>query len=214
MTDQELRKLNRRDLLELLVSQSRERDYMQAELARMKKDLQDRRIQVEQAGSIAQAALQLNGVFEAAQAAAEQYLQNIEQRSREIEDICARREAVCIQREKATQKKIEHQLRAAAEHIEVMEEESRRKCEKMEREAKQKAQAYWSEVSGRLKHFYEDYRELKEILAFGGQKRGKIREAKGSPLRKLRHWLSWRRSSDGKCTGNATTGFCAARSML
>ncbi len=170
MTDQELRKLNRRDLLELLVSQSRERDYMQAELARMKKDLQDRRIQVEQAGSIAQAALQLNGVFEAAQAAAEQYLQNIEQRSREIEDICARREAVCIQREKATQKKIEHQLRAAAEHIEVMEEESRRKCEKMEREAKQKAQAYWSEVSGRLKHFYEDYRELKEILAFGGQK--------------------------------------------
>ena len=51
-----------------------------------------------------------------------------------------------------------------------MEEESRRKCEKMEREAKQKAQAYWSEVSGRLKHFYEDYRELKEILAFGGQK--------------------------------------------
>ena len=40
MTDQELRKLNRRDLLELLISQGRERDALQAELEETKAVLQ------------------------------------------------------------------------------------------------------------------------------------------------------------------------------
>lgn len=77
LTDQELRKLSRKDLLELLVSQGRERDALQAELEQVKAALKNRQLRIEHAGSIAEAALALNGVFEAAQAAAEQYLENI-----------------------------------------------------------------------------------------------------------------------------------------
>ena len=146
MTDQELRKLSRKDLLELLLAQSRERDALRAELEQARAALGDRQLRLEQAGSIAEAALQVNGVFEAAQAAAQQYLDNIRQRSEHIEEACARREALCVQRE----------------------EESRRRCQAMEAEAREKAEAYWAEVSGRLKRFYQEHEALKELLNAGG----------------------------------------------
>ena len=169
MTDEELRKLSRKDLLELLVSQGRERDALQAELAQVKAAFENRQLQVEQAGSIAEAALQLNGVFETAQAAAQQYLENIRQRSEQIEEICARREAACAQREAETQQRIDRQLEEAAQTAREMEAEAVRKCLAMEAEAKEKSEAYWAEISVRLKRFYQEHEELKELLASGGR---------------------------------------------
>lgn len=77
MTDRELRKLNRRELLELLVEQERELEHLQEMLREAEERTQSREIRISEAGSIAEAALMLNGVFEAAQAAADQYLDNI-----------------------------------------------------------------------------------------------------------------------------------------
>ena len=77
MTDQELRKLSRADLLELLLAQSKENERLREQLRQAEEKLADRKIELETAGSIAQAALQLNGVFEAADRAAAQYLENI-----------------------------------------------------------------------------------------------------------------------------------------
>lgn len=77
MTDKELSRLKRVDLLELLIAQGRENDRLQAELAEAKAQLEERNIILQNAGSIAAAALQLNSVFQAAQAAADQYLESI-----------------------------------------------------------------------------------------------------------------------------------------
>ena len=77
MTDKELRKLNRGELLEILLVQSKEIDKLNGELEELKAQLEKREITLAQAGNIAEAALQLNGVFEAAQAAADQYLHSI-----------------------------------------------------------------------------------------------------------------------------------------
>ena len=77
MTEQELRKLNRTELLELLLEATRENELLRAQLAEANQKLADRTITAAKAGSIAQAALQLNGVFEAAQHAAEQYVENV-----------------------------------------------------------------------------------------------------------------------------------------
>lgn len=73
MTDKELRRLSRRDLMEILYEQGKEIETLRAELAAKEAELEDRRIMIENSGSIAEAALKLNGVFEAAQAACEQY---------------------------------------------------------------------------------------------------------------------------------------------
>ena len=77
MTDRELRKLSRADLLELLLKERQDNERLCAELKRVNEQLADKNIQIEQSGSIAEAALRLNGVFEAAEAAAQQYLENM-----------------------------------------------------------------------------------------------------------------------------------------
>lgn len=78
MTAKELKKLRRSELLEMLLARTEEVERLQAELAEANRKLDDRAILIETSGSIAEASLKLNGVFEAAQAAAEQYLKNIE----------------------------------------------------------------------------------------------------------------------------------------
>lgn len=79
MTDKELRRLSRRQLLELMLVQSKRIDKLEQELAKAKELLASRRIVAREAGSIAEAALQLSGIFEAAQEAANLYLENVRQ---------------------------------------------------------------------------------------------------------------------------------------
>lgn len=87
MTDKALRKMRRGELLELLLIQMSENERLQAELDAAHAALKNRTIVAEQAGSIAEAALQLNGVFAAADAAAAQYLDNIRKLGRETADL-------------------------------------------------------------------------------------------------------------------------------
>ena len=77
MTDKDLRKLSRRELLELLIEQGKKVNRLQSELDEANSKLESRQIQLASAGSIAEAALRLNHIFEDAQAAADQYLENI-----------------------------------------------------------------------------------------------------------------------------------------
>ncbi|MCI9274458.1 MAG: DNA repair protein [Clostridiales bacterium] len=81
MTDKELRKLKRGELLEMLLEQSREMQKLKAELEKATGLLEERRLIIDSAGSIAEASLKLNGVFEAAQKAADQYLENVKRLS-------------------------------------------------------------------------------------------------------------------------------------
>ena len=81
MTDKDLKRLRRDELLEILIAQSKKMDQMQAELDAARAALDSREILLREAGSIAEAALRINGVFEAAQAAAQQYLENIRRMS-------------------------------------------------------------------------------------------------------------------------------------
>ena len=85
MTEKELKKLNRKQLLELLLVQTARADKLEQKLLRMEERLASRTIAEVEAGSIAEAALRLNGVFEAADAAAAQYLENIKRLSARLE---------------------------------------------------------------------------------------------------------------------------------
>lgn len=74
MTDKELKKLSRAQLLELLVDQSREIDRLREELAVAQQRVKSRDLMMEHCGSIADASLELCEVFNRAQEAAELYL--------------------------------------------------------------------------------------------------------------------------------------------
>lgn len=111
MTDKELKRLSRTELLELLLEQTRERERLEKKLEEAERKLADRQILLENAGDIAQAALQINGVMEAAQAAARQYLENaqrIERQARQNRDqilIKAAQDADEIRKRAKAQKK-------------------------------------------------------------------------------------------------------------
>jgi chromosome segregation and condensation protein ScpB len=77
MTAKDLKKLSRRELIELLLKQTRELEQVKKQLAEKEEKLSDRDMHIRNAGSIAEAAIGLSGVFEAAQRAADEYLSQI-----------------------------------------------------------------------------------------------------------------------------------------
>lgn len=83
MTDKELRRLSRAELLEMLLAQVEENEKLKARLDDAERALEDRRIAVARAGSLAEASLQLNQVFAAADHAARQYVENVQRMARE-----------------------------------------------------------------------------------------------------------------------------------
>ena len=70
MEIKDLKKLNREELLELLLEQTRRNDELE-------RQLNERAIALEKAGNIAEAALALHKVFESAQAAADTYVESV-----------------------------------------------------------------------------------------------------------------------------------------
>lgn len=76
MKEKELKRLSRADLLEMLIDQSKELQEVREKLQQAEAELKKREIAIQNAGSIAEASLVLNGVFEAAQAACREYVEN------------------------------------------------------------------------------------------------------------------------------------------
>ena len=74
MTEKELRKLNRYELLEMLLAQGKKVERLERELAEANEKLNERQQIMASSGTMAEAALRLNHVFEAADKAAEAYL--------------------------------------------------------------------------------------------------------------------------------------------
>ena len=80
MTERELKRLSRADLLAMMLSLSKENAQLRQQLEQMEQQLSNRTIAIQESGSLAEASLRLNGIFEAAQAACEQYTENIRER--------------------------------------------------------------------------------------------------------------------------------------
>ncbi len=77
MTERELRRLSRAELIELLIEQMEENESLRKLLKKAQEKIEQRDIAIRSTGSIAEAALKLNGVFEAADRAAKQYLDSV-----------------------------------------------------------------------------------------------------------------------------------------
>lgn len=132
MTDKEFQKLKRTDLLEILFEQSVENDSLKKELKEkeriieeLNKKIQDRRICLDKAGTIAEASFMLNGVYEAAEKAAEQYLEN-------LQELYKKENEEYLQKEAELEKKCATLLQAAYERCEFMKNNTLKQCEEIE----------------------------------------------------------------------------------
>ncbi len=81
MIDKELRRLKRAELVEIIYELQKQNKEISSKVDSLQQELDDRTIKLSKAGSIAQAAIEVNEVFTAAQAAADQYLASIKSKT-------------------------------------------------------------------------------------------------------------------------------------
>lgn len=77
MTEKELLKLRRSELLEIMLAQSQEIDNLRQQLDEANAKLAEREIRLSESGSIAEASLRLTNIFEEAQKAVDLYVDNM-----------------------------------------------------------------------------------------------------------------------------------------
>lgn len=169
MTDKELRNLNRKDLMQLLLDQGREMQSLREQLAAANAALKDRSITLSNAGSIAEAALQLNGVFDAAQAACLQYTEN-------IRDLSQRQEKLCAKMLADAQAQADAIVDEAQKQAALLQRDAQTQYDAMVKQAKTDSQAYWDDVSAKMERYTAAHAELRQLLAAapveGGRSQG------------------------------------------
>ena len=156
MTERELRRLSRADLLELLLAQRRENEQLRCMLDQTQSQLADRTIKIDNAETLAEASLQLSGIFTAAQDACQYYMDNIQQLSE-------RQSLVCQQ----------------------MEQETREKCDRMVAEAEARSQQCWEECAEKIRQLVGSFEGLQQVIELYGNISGKNMELLGQNYGKI-----------------------------
>ena len=77
MTDKEFKRLNRAQLIDIIYQLQLKLDELTEENQRLSAELADKRLRIDQAGNIAEAALEMNNCLRSVQQAADQYLEEI-----------------------------------------------------------------------------------------------------------------------------------------
>lgn len=180
MTEKDLKKLSRAELLKLLIMQTQENERLTAENESIKKQLMDRKIIINNAGSIADASLKLNGIFEAAEEAAREYIDNIRLYSE-------RQDTLLLETEGTAQKNAETMLSDAEQRAKTIvsdahnmasritidaerrakaqEANSIKACEEMKRNAQKEAEGYWNRVSEKINEYLSKHPELRDAIS-------------------------------------------------
>ena len=150
----DLRRLSRTELLEMLIAQTKEYDAMAEKLREAEKKLESKALDMKKAGSIAEAALQINGVFEAAQKAADQYLENV--RIAEMEN---------AQRERESRERADLMVAEARVKCSRIESETAERCEEMIRRAEMETENRWNELHERMESYIREHDQLRSLMS-------------------------------------------------
>ena len=89
MISKELKSLNRRELVDIIYQLKKNEQQKQEEIAALEEALQEKRIRISVAGSIAEAAADITQIFSNAQRTADLYLHEISAMKEETEKACA-----------------------------------------------------------------------------------------------------------------------------
>lgn len=172
MSAKDLKHMGREELLQLLIQITTEMDELKAQLAAKDEEIAklcerpvvSETVTVHEPGSIAQAALQINHVFEDAQRAADQYLATIARMQRE--------QAIrCQKLINDAQAEADRRLAEAQQRIQNMEAETARQCQELRLIAQQAATHNWDDLSRRLDQLFTSNTELHNLLSVDQKKR-------------------------------------------
>lgn len=138
MNDKELRKISRKELLEVLLEQAKKIESLEKELQKTKEELNSKKLVISESGNLAEASLKLSGIFEVAQQAADEYIYNIKENCKKIEN--------------ATKKECKEYKTKALKEVDL-------KCQKM----KQAADEYYNNAKEKVKELTKDKEKGKTV---------------------------------------------------
>ena len=157
MVEKNLRKLSRADLIELLLEQTCRVEELEKQLQLANEQLNDKTLRITEAGSIAQASLQVNNVFESAQKAAVQYLDNIRNLSAKQEELCAKREAASI----AAVKQL---ILYTCEKCRMMEQDTKKRCDEMVAATEKEVEEIREQAQKNFEEYVFSSNDIKALL--------------------------------------------------
>ena len=153
MAEKELRRMSRPELIEIIYALKSNEESLQKKNAHLEEQLNDRTIQTPEAGSIAEAALQLNDIFSTAQIAADDYLTSIKAANVSMEE-----------EQKAAAKEAERVVAGAQAQAEQIVAEANAEAARIMTMAKEKADNTLSEAEAASQHMTDTAQKKAEVL--------------------------------------------------
>lgn len=153
MAEKELRRMSRPELIEIIYALKSNEESLQKKNAHLEEQLNDRTIQISEAGSIAEAALQLNDIFSTAQIAADDYLTSIKAANVSMEE-----------EQKAAAKEAERVVAEAQAQAEQIVAEANAEAARIMTLAKEKADNTLSEAEAASQHMTDTAQKKAEVL--------------------------------------------------
>ena len=152
MTDKDLRHLSRAELLDILYEQQKRYEDSLAENQALRQQLEDRTLRIASAGSIAEAAIQVNGVFEAAQAA-DQYLASVKAATADM-----------VQKTDEAQRQREAILQDAKQQADKIVQDAQSQADRLLTESAAQIDARWTEFQKNADALIHAHDELRMLI--------------------------------------------------
>ncbi len=131
MADKELRKMNRTELIEIIYALQQDEQKLRRENEQLTSELDDKVVRIKNSGSIAEAALSLNRIFEDAQNAADQYLDSVKENA---DDTDMDRDKTAAEADQRATEIINEAEKKADQIVSAAKEEAARTHEECEKE--------------------------------------------------------------------------------
>lgn len=137
--------LSKNEMMMVMHDQEQEIEKLKGEVADLQAKLDGYEIKVDESGTLAEASAKISGLFEAAQATVETYIENMKKRDARSEEILADVE------------------RQAEQIISEAEEVARKRLAAADNEIDEK----WAVIESRLLVMYESHKGLQELVESG-----------------------------------------------
>lgn len=144
--EKELKKMNRVELIEIIYALQKSEEGLKQENAKLQEELADRTVRIAEAGSIAEAVVNLNDIFQKAQDTADQYIASVH---------AAQRGA------KETAEKLLSEAQIKSESM-VREAEYRKKF--LEEEAERNVAEKWAIFNSKVNEILSAHSVIKDLL--------------------------------------------------
>lgn len=157
MAGKELRHMSRGELIDVIYALKKQQEELAAENKELRQQLSQRELKLQKAGSIAEAAMSLNQVFEAAQQAADQYLQAVYANCGDAEETAKGILADANAQAQKTLEEARHQSETMLSQARAEKAQAELECQALRQKTEEETKARWEAFERRVGDLFMSY---------------------------------------------------------